>query len=208
VRYLPQARYVLDANAPRNQVALRVTAPGSQTRNDIQIQPTSSGPVGRAAEDMRLGVRLELPVSAGEVRLACTDPMVQPHLDYRLLTHPWDRERLRTAVRLCVELLQEPIFKDMVGQRATPTDQDLASDQALDTWLQLNTGIAGHSSLTCKMGPASDTTAVVDQYCRVHGVGHLRVIDASAMPEIPRANTNATIIMLAERAADLIRQGQ
>jgi choline dehydrogenase len=96
----------------------------------------------------------------------------------------------------------------MVGQRTTPTDDDLASDQALDTWLQLNAGIAGHSSLTCKMGPPSDTMAVVDQYCRVHGVDHLRVIDASAMPEIPRANTNATIIMLAERAADFIRHGQ
>ena len=57
------------------------------------------------------------------------------------------------------------------------------------------------------MGPASDALAVVDQYCRVRGMSHLRVIDASAMPEIPRANTNATIIMLAERAADLIRQG-
>jgi choline dehydrogenase len=157
---------------------------------------------------MRLGVRLELPVSAGELRLACTDPRVQPHLEYRLLTHPWDRERLRAAVRLCVQLLQHPVFKAMVGQRTTPTDQDLASDQALDTWLQLNAGIAGHSSLTCKMGPTSDAMAVVDQYCRVHGLSHLRVIDASAMPEIPRANTNATIIMLAERAADLIRQGQ
>jgi choline dehydrogenase len=133
---------------------------------------------------------------------------VQPHLDYRLLTHPWDRERLRAAVRLCVDLLRQPIFNDMVGHRTTPTDQDLASDQALDTWLQLNAGIAGHSSLTCKMGPASDAMAVVDQYCRVHGLSHLRVIDASAMPEIPRANTNATIIMLAERAADFIRQGQ
>jgi choline dehydrogenase len=49
---------------------------------------------------------------------------------------------------------------------------------------------------------------VVDQYCRVHSLSHLRVIDASAMPEIPRANTNATIIMLAERAADFIRRGQ
>jgi predicted dehydrogenase (TIGR03970 family) len=208
VRYLPQAHDVLDPNAPRNQVALRVTAPGSQTRNDIQIQPTSSGPVGRAAQDMRLGVRLELPMSAGELRLASTDPVVQPHLEYRLLTHPWDRERLRAAVRLCVHLLQHRDFKDMVGQRTTPTDQDLASDQALDIWLQLNTGIAGHSSLTCKMGPASDALAVVDQYCRVHGLNHLRVIDASAMPEIPRANTNATIIMLAERAADFIRHGQ
>jgi choline dehydrogenase len=208
VRYLAQAHHRLDPHAPRNQVALRVTAPGSRTRNDIQIQPTSSGPVGRAAEDMRLGVRLELPMSAGEVRLASTDPTVQPHLEYRLLTHPWDRERLRAAVRLCVHLLQNQVFKDMVGHRTTPTDQDLSSDQALDTWLQLNTGIAGHSSLTCKMGPASDAMAVVDQYCRVHGLSHLRVIDASAMPEIPRANTNATIIMVAERAADFIRQGQ
>jgi choline dehydrogenase len=208
VRYLPQAHAPLDPNAPRNQVALRVTAPGSQTRNDIQIQPTSSGPVGRAAEDMRLGVRLELPVSTGEVRLACIDPAVQPYLEYRLLTHPWDRERLREAVRLCVELLQQPALKDLVGPRMTPTDQDLASDQALETWLQLNAGIAGHSSLTCRMGPASDALAVVDQYCQVHGLSHLRVIDASAMPEIPRANTNATIMMLAERAADFIRHGQ
>jgi len=207
VRYLPNGQYRLDPDAPRNQVALRVTAPGSATRNDIQIQPTSSGPVGRAAEDIRLGVRLEPPVSTGELRLASTDPTVQPQLEYRLLTQPWDRERLRAGVRLCLQLLQHPVFKDIVGHRTTPTEEDLASDQALDTWLQRNAGIAGHSSLTCKMGPASDAMAVVDQYCRVHGVRHLRVIDASAMPEIPRANTNATIIMLAERAADLIRQG-
>lgn len=207
VRYLPQAQYRLDPDAPRNQVALRVTAPGSSTRNDIQMQPTSSGPVGRAAEDIRIGVRLELPLSTRELRLASTDPTVQPHLEYGLLTHPWDRERLRAGVRLCVQLLQHQVFKDILGQRTAPTDQDLASDQALDTWLQRNAGIAGHSSLTCKMGPASDPMAVVDQYCRVHGLSHLRVIDASAMPEIPRANTNATIIMLAERAADLIRRG-
>jgi choline dehydrogenase len=147
-------------------------------------------------------------VSAGGLRLASTDPAVQPHLEYQLLTHPWDRERLRAAVRFCVHLLQHQVFNDMVGHRTTPTDQDLASDQSLDTWLQLNAGIAGHSSLTCKMGPTSDALAVVDQYCQVHGLSHLRVIDASAMPEIPRANLNATIIMLAERAADFIRQGQ
>jgi choline dehydrogenase len=208
VRYLPEKHDLLDPNAPRNQVALRLTAPGSHTRNDIQIQPTSSGPVGRAAEDMRLGVRLELPISTGEIRLASTDPTKQPHLEYRLLTHPWDRERLRSAARFRVDLLRQPVFKDMVGHRTTPTDQDVASDQALDAWLQLSAGIAGHSSLTCKMGPASDAMAVVDQYCQVHGLSHLRVIDASAMPEIPRANTNATIIMLAERASDYIRLGR
>ena len=54
---------------------------------------------------------------------------------------------------------------------------------------------------------ASDPMAVVDQFCRVHGLQGLRVIDASAMPEITRANTNATTIMMAERAADLIKEG-
>jgi choline dehydrogenase len=58
------------------------------------------------------------------------------------------------------------------------------------------------------MGPASDPTAVVDQYCRVYGLEGLRVVDASVMPEIVRANTNATAIMMGERAADLIKAGQ
>ena len=115
--------------------------------------------------------------------------MVQPDLEYRLLTHPRDRDRLRSAVRLCVDLLRHPVFNDLVGQRTSPTDQDLTSDQALDAWLRRHAGIAGHSSLTCGMGLSSDAMAVVDQFCRVHGMGHLRVIDASAMPEIPRANT-------------------
>jgi choline dehydrogenase-like flavoprotein len=65
---------------------------------------------------------------------------------------------------------------------------------------------AHHSSGTCKMGPASDPMAVVDAHGRVHGLQRLRVVDASIMPDVIRANTNATTIMLAERMADWIRQ--
>ena len=57
------------------------------------------------------------------------------------------------------------------------------------------------------MGPSSDPLAVVDQCCNVHGLRNLRVIDAAVMPDIVRANTNATIVMMAERAADFIREG-
>jgi choline dehydrogenase-like flavoprotein len=64
-----------------------------------------------------------------------------------------------------------------------------------------------HISGTCKMGPASDPMAVVDQYCRVRGVESLRVVDASVMPDVVRANTNCTTIMIAERCADLIKGG-
>ncbi|MEC8959891.1 MAG: GMC oxidoreductase, partial [Chloroflexota bacterium] len=76
--------------------------------------------------------------------------------------------------------------------------------ELLDNWLDSTLSIAGHTCRTCKMGPASDPQAVVNQYCQVHGVWGLSVVDASVMPEIPTANTNATTIMIGERAADLI----
>ncbi len=64
-----------------------------------------------------------------------------------------------------------------------------------------------HLSGTCKMGPASDALAVVDQYGRVHGLDGLRVADASIMPDCVRANTNATSMMIGERVADFVRRG-
>ena len=63
-----------------------------------------------------------------------------------------------------------------------------------------------HSSGTCKMGPASDPMAVVDQYCRVHDLEGLRVVDTSVMSDVIRANTNCTTIMIAERVADWIKE--
>ena len=206
VRFRPKKGYSLNSGSPRNQVALRSTSPGSATRNDIQIQPLTSGPLGREAEEIRVGCRLELPLSVGELTLTSSDPEVQPKLDYRFLLDAWDRERLREAVRLCVRLFQHQAFQGIIEERIVPTEADLASDVSLDSWLQANVGVAGHTSCTCKMGPKSDPLAVVDQDCRVWGVEHLRVVDASVMPEIPRANTNATVIMIAERVADFIRQ--
>jgi choline dehydrogenase len=207
VRFRPKDGYSLNSDSPRNQVALRSTSPRSGTRNDIQIQPLTSGPLGREAEEIRVGCRLELPLSAGELTLTSNDPDVQPKLEYRFLVDAWDRERLREAVRLCVRLFQHQAFHGIVEELIAPSEADLASDASLDAWLQANVGIAGHTSGTCKMGPESDLLAVVDQYCRVRGLENLRVIDASVMPEIPRANTNATVIMVAERVADFIREG-
>ena len=66
---------------------------------------------------------------------------------------------------------------------------------------------AQHISCTCKMGPASDPMAVVDQYGRVHGLEGLRVADASIMPNCVRANTNPTTMVIGERISDFIRQG-
>ena len=89
----------------------------------------------------------------------------------------------------------------MVASRLSPTDRDLASDDALDDWLRQNVTTNQHTSGTCKMGPHTDPMAVVDQYCRVRGIEALRVVDLSICPNVVRANTNATAIMIAERAA-------
>ena len=202
------AGHHLAPEAPRNQVGLRFTASGSDTRNDIQVQPTTSYPESADAPDIRVGCRLELPFSKGVLTLTSTDVSVQPHLDFRFLTDPRDGERWRDALRRCVELFQHPAFEGLLGERIAPSDTDLASDDALEDWLQQNASIAGHTSVTCKMGPQSDPLAVVDQFCKVHGLEGLRVIDASVMPEVTRANTNATVIMIAERAADFIREGR
>ena len=207
IRFRPQAGYTLEPDSPRNQVGLRASFAGSKTRNDIQIQPTTSGPAGKEAEEIRIGCRLELPLSAGSLTLTSRDPAVQPRLDYRFLTHPWDLERLREGVRGCLSLFEHAGFDGLIEGRLAPTDSQLASNDALDAWLKQDVSIAGHTCGTCKMGPSSDPAAVVDQFCRVHGLEGLRVIDAAAMPDIPRANTNATVIMMAERAADLICDG-
>ena len=81
---------------------------------------------------------------------------------------------------------------------------DLASNDALDQWLLRNVSTMHHISGTCKMGPASDPMAVVDQYGRVHGVAGLRVVDGSIMPTLVSGNTNGPIMAIAWRAADLI----
>jgi choline dehydrogenase len=204
-----------DVQAPSIQVGLRYTVEGSYLRNDMQITPilmtSEHRPVQVVINDddnyLGLSCSLQLALSAGELRLVSADPHVPPFLDYRYLTHPFDRERMRKAIRLAVRLGADPAFKDLLIARVLPSDADLASDEALDDWLMRNIGTSHHVSATCKMGPASDPMAVVDQRGRVHGLEGLWVADASIMPDCIRANTNATTIMIGERVADFIKAG-
>ena len=159
-----------------------------------------------------LGIRMtggiQLAADAGELRLTSTDPAVQPSLDYRYLEDPFDRERLRDMVRMCVPLGEHESFNDIIAERVEPSDADLASDEALDAWLMREVTTSQHISCTCKMGPSSDPMAVVDQYGRVHGLQGLRVVDASIMPDCIRSNTNVTTMMIGERVSDFMVQGQ
>ena len=202
--------------APNIQIGLRFSHEGSVTKADFQLSPILMSSEHRPAsvpiqnEDFHFGIStaLQNAVRAGRVRLASTDPTIQPDLDYNYLSDPYDRQRMRQAIQTALRIVEQPPFSEYVVERLNPTDEDLASDEALDNWLLLNVCTQHHSSGTCKMGPPSDPMAVVDQYCQVRGMEGLRVVDASVMPNVIRANTNATTIMIAERVADWIKEGK
>ena len=203
-------------SAPSIQLGLRFSTDGSPTRADFQLSPILMTSEHRPAsvkidsDDFHFGfsVALQNATSAGRLWLASTDPNQQPVLNYDYLSDAYDRERMRAALRVALEVADHPAFKDIIIERLNPTNQDLASDRNLDNWMLRNAYTQHHSSGTCKMGQASDSMAVVDQYCKVHGMENLRVVDASVMPDVIRANTNATTIMIGERVADWIINGR
>ena len=166
---------------------------------------TGDVPPDRAA---RITCTLGLPEGSGYVRLASADLGVQPSFNYCYLQHPDDMRRVREGLRFGISLLESAAYKDVVDHRISPTDDILANDDALDFWIRQTVGTARHVSGTCKMGPDSDPTAVVDQHCRVKGVQGLWVADASVMPRIPRSGgIHPTVIMVAERVVDWIAAG-
>ena len=148
--------FPLDGMAPRMQLCLRYTAGGSHLRNDIKVSMTSYATerLNRGGDRMApLGIRMtggiQLAAGAGELRLTSADPTVQPSLDYHYLEDPFDRERLREAVRLCVRLGEHESFRDMIAERLEPSDADLSSEEALDAWLMREVTTSQHISCTC-----------------------------------------------------------
>ena len=195
--------------APSLQVGMRYTTPGSIYRNDMQMRPiqlrTEHVPANYGLErdiiPTGFSVALQKALSSGEIKLTSSDPKLQPYLNYKYLSHPYDLERMRDAVRLCAEITARQEFEPAEITRLDPSNDVLASDEKLDRWLLENVMTQHHSSGTCKMGPESDPMAVVDNRCNVHGIENLMVVDASIMPDVVRANTNATTVMIAEKIA-------
>ncbi len=199
--------------------ALRLTAPGSDLRNDLGISfacfvPPRAGSVGVQLPDfdavprfVEMMIVLLLPVSQGELKLTSPDYRVQPAMNYNYLAEPFDRDRLRAGVRLALELAEGPELAALVGPRLAPAEVELATDAALDRWLLREATTYSHISCTCRMGLAEDPNAVVDQFGRVYGVEGLRIVDAAIMPDLVRAPINPAVIMLAEKIADVIKSG-
>ena len=181
--------------------------PARETPNlEYHVQPLSLDKFGDPLHDFpafTASVCNLRPESRGHVAIASNDPFAAPEIRPNYLTAPADRQVAAEAIRLTRRICQSPALAPFSPQEYLPGadidgDEDLARAAG-----DIGTTIF-HPVSTCKMG--DDDQAVVDQRLRLHGIGGLRVVDASVMPTITSGNTNSPVVMIAEKAADMIRE--
>ena len=141
------------------------------------------------------------PHSRGEIRLRSGLPQDKPIIDHRLIGDERDLATIKRSIPLMERIFTMPALADAVVERCNPAG-DLATEAALEEFIRAHAGIGYHGVGTCHMG--SDASSVVDPRLRVRGIERLRVIDASVMPRLVSANTNAASIMIGEKGADLL----
>ncbi len=149
---------------------------------------------------------LLLPESQGEVTLRSADPREPVRIRAGYLEAPGDRRALIAGVRIARRIAAAPPLAKLIDHEVLP-GSDVDDDDAMLAFIGRTVQTLYHPVSTCRMGPepGGARPAVVDPSLRVHGTERLRVVDASVMPAIPAGNTNAPTIMIAEKAADLIR---
>ena len=140
--------------------------------------------------------------SKGWVKLRSDNYLDKPKILFNYMSKPEDWQEFRAAVRLTREVFQQPAFKPFAGAEISP-GAEVQTDEQLDAFLKDAVESAYHPSCTCKMG--SDEMAVVDGDCKVRGIEGLRIVDSSIMPSIVSGNLNAPTVMIAEKAADIIK---
>ncbi|HYB24607.1 MAG TPA: GMC family oxidoreductase N-terminal domain-containing protein, partial [Solirubrobacteraceae bacterium] len=165
------------------------------------VQFLDSGESDPEAHGVWVSPCLLTPHSRGSVRLASRDPSASPLVHNAFYTAGDDLQRMCAAVRLALDICRRPALRELCAEPLTTPGAD--SPQALAEHVRRTTFAFYHPVGTCRMG--EDADAVVDGWLRVNGTQGLRVADASVMPVVPRGNTNAPTIALAERAAELIR---
>ncbi|HEY7841677.1 MAG TPA: GMC oxidoreductase, partial [Gammaproteobacteria bacterium] len=148
------------------------------------------------------GISLLHPGSRGAVSLRAADPLEPPRIVFNLCRERGDVDALVQGIRVARKIFAQEPLRSRVRRELVP-GVDCRSDEQLGKFVRENCAITHHPVGTCSMGSGSD--AVVDAELRVRGIAGLRVADASVMPEPPGGNCNMCVIMLAEKAADLIR---
>jgi choline dehydrogenase len=152
---------------------------------------------------MTVNVCIARPNSRGTIHITSSDPKNPPKIQPNFLSDPSDWQTITAGMKICRRIIQNDAFDEYRGEELHPGKDVQSDDQWLD-FARRRGQTVFHPVGTCKMGPASDATAVVDHTLRVHGIAGLRVVDASIMPNIVSANTNAAVLMIAEKAANMI----
>jgi choline dehydrogenase-like flavoprotein len=160
--------------------------------NDMMLLPDNGAKRGHSW----IVVQQVQPFSRGTVMLVSSDPAVDPLIDQCLLTDQRDLVRMKDALVRIEDLLDQRAFGEVLWARP-----GLPAEKELPKYVMDTVHLAG----TCRMGSPEDDMAVVDPDCRVRGVDGLRVIDASVVPELPRANLQLTVVMIAEHMAARMR---
>ncbi|GAA0455624.1 choline dehydrogenase [Alkalibacillus silvisoli] len=141
----------------------------------------------------------------GSLKIKSKDPKVYPSMVYNYLSTENDRREWIEAVRVTRNIMSQPAMAKYNSGEISPGPEVNTDDEILD-WVKKDAETALHPSCTAKIGPKSDPMAVVDpESMKVYGLENVRVVDASAMPHITNGNIHAPVLMLAEKAADLIR---
>jgi len=142
------------------------------------------------------------PESRGWLTLASDDPLDKIRIHQNFFAEPSDMETLRRGVDVCRELVARPEMDDFRGSEWAP-GAEVTSVADIEAWIRRTAVTAHHPCATCTMGVGED--AVLDNEFRVRGAENLRVVDASAMPDLVSGNINACVVMMAEKASDQIR---
>ena len=177
---------------------------------DARIQCALSSGATRYARDLdrfpgfHIGSYYLWPESRGSIHLASPDPQERPKIHVNYLSHPRDREVTVLAFKMARRIAEQPGLQKVIVRETRPGPNAVSDDEILDYIMQTGE-TSWHPIGTCRMG--SDSDSVVDEELRVRGLEGLRVVDASVMPHQISSNTNIPTIMIAERAADLIRRG-
>jgi choline dehydrogenase len=166
----------------------------------IAIRYDGSVPAGGHGYQVHIGPMYS--DARGSVKITSTDPSVHPALRFNYLSTAQDRREWVEAIHVARDILNQPAFEPYNDGELSP-GTDVASDQQILDWVATDAETALHPSCTCAMGTGA--MSVVDPASmRVHGLQGLRVVDASAMPYITNGNIYAPVMMMAEKAADLI----
>ena len=142
------------------------------------------------------------PTSRGFIKLKSSNPNDSPRIQFNYMQTEHDLNEMREGIKIARDIFHQKAFDHYRGREISP-GENINSDDDLNNFIRSKGDTAYHPSCTCKMG--NDDMSVVDQDLKVYGVEKLRVVDASIMPNIVSGNLNATTVMIAEKASDLIQ---